>query len=363
MYKFLEGNLADNFRQLDRFYPFRVIRRSGLVFEFVERSGQLPLSYGHNDISSNLEEFLKRTHTTGLIVLNNEDLLVEQYWQGYTKESLAVSFSVAKSFTSALVGIALQEGLFESVDNAITDYVPELVGSGYDGVPIKHILQMSSGIRFIEEYDREDADVIVMRQHIEDGKSIKEYAATLQAEHPSGDIYNYASIDTQVLGMLLENITGVSPSDFLQEKIWSVLGMESDAYWVTDQHDTVLTYSLFNVSLRDYAKFGLLYLNHGLWNGKGVVPESWIQQSVTPEKEFLKLKDFYSEGWDIGYGYQWWVPGGAEGEFTALGIYGQYIYVNPAREIVIVKTSADPSFDENDMETIAVFRAMAEHFS
>ncbi len=363
MYKILKGNLADNFRKLDHFYPFRVVRRSGPVFEFVERPGQFPLSYDHNDLSSNLEEFLKRTKTTGLLVLKNKELLVERYWQGYTKESLAVSFSVAKSFTSALVGIALEAGLIASIDDPVTDYVPELLGSGYEGVPIKHILQMCSGIRFVEEYDLDDADIMVMRQHIEAGGSIKAYAATLEAEHSSGEVYNYASIDTQVLGMLLENVTGMSPSDYLQEKIWGVLGMESDAKWVSDQHGTVLTYSLFNVSLRDYAKFGLLYLNRGLWNGKRLISKEWIQQSVTPEKEFLKLKDFYSVGWDIGYGYQWWVPEGTEGEFTALGIYGQYIYVNPSKEIVIVKTSADPLFDEHDLETIATFRSISGHFS
>jgi CubicO group peptidase (beta-lactamase class C family) len=249
------------------------------------------------------------------------------------------------------------------VDDAVTKYVPELVGSGYEGVPIKHILQMCSGIRFIEEYDREDADVMVMRRNIEEGKSIKEYAATLKAEHPSGQVFNYASIDTQVLGMLLENVTGMSTSKYLEEKIWSRLGMESGAKWVTDQHGTVLTYSLFNVALRDYAKFGLLYLNRGLWKGDRVISEQWVEQSTTPENELLKLKDFYGEGWDIGYGYQWWVPAGDQGEFTAIGIFGQYIYVNPSREIVIVKTSADPLFDERDMETVAVFRSIVEHFS
>jgi CubicO group peptidase (beta-lactamase class C family) len=363
MYKFLDGNLADNFRQLEHFYPVQVVRRSGPVFEFDEKPGKLPLAYDYQGKSLDLEGFLERTQTTGLVVLKNKNLLIERYWQGYTKESLAVSFSVAKSFTSAMVGIALEEGLFESVNDEITKYVPELIGSGYEGVPIMHILQMCSGIRFVEEYDREDADVMVMRRHIEEGKSIKEYAGTLEAEHPSGQVYNYASIDTQVLGMLLESITGMSPSKFIQEKLWSALGMESEAKWVTDQHGTVLTYSLFNVTLRDYAKFGLLYLNRGIWNEVRVLSESWVQQSVNPEKEFLKLEDFYGDGWDIGYGYQWWVPEGNEREFTALGIYGQYIYVNPAKEIVIVKTSADPSFDENDMETIAVFRAIAEHFS
>jgi CubicO group peptidase (beta-lactamase class C family) len=262
-----------------------------------------------------------------------------------------------------MVGIALEDGLFESVDDSVTKYVPQLNGSGYEGVPIKHILQMCSGIRFVEEYDREDADVMVMRRHIEGGKSIKEYAATLKSEHPSGQVYNYASIDTQVLGMLLENVTGMTPGEYLEDKIWSKLGMESDAKWVTDQHNTVLTYSLFNVTLRDYAKFGLLFLNRGLWNGERVISEEWVGCSTTAESELLKLKDFYSEGWDIGYGFQWWVPAGDEGEFTAIGIYGQYIYVNPTREIVIVKTSADPLFDERDMETMAAFRAIAKHYS
>jgi CubicO group peptidase (beta-lactamase class C family) len=363
MYKILKGNLADNFRQVEHFYPVHIVKRSGPVFEFSEKSSQLPLAYDYQGRSLSLEEFLERTQTTGLLVLKNEDLLVERYWQGYTKESLAVSFSVAKSFTSALVGIALEAGLIASIDNPVTKYVPELIGSGYEGVPIKHILQMCSGINFIEEYDQEDSDIVAMRRHIEEGKAIKEYARALQAKQQSGQVYNYASIDTQILGMLLENVTGMSTGDYLQNRIWGALGMQADAKWVTDHHGTVLTYSLFNVTLRDYAKFGLLYLNKGAWQGKRLVSEEWVQESVIPEKEFLILKDFYNEGWDIGYGYQWWVPGGAEGEFTALGIYGQYIYVNPAREIVIVKTSADPSFDENDMETIAAFRSISKHFS
>ena len=363
MYKFFEGNLADNFRQLDHFYPVQVVHRSGPTFEFNEDPQSPPSTYEYRGTTSRVDDFLERTETTGLVVLNKDRLLVELYRQGYTKDSLAVSFSVAKSFTSAMVGIALEEGLFASIDDAVTKYVPELVGSGYEGVPIKHILQMCSGIHFVEEYDQEDADVMVMRRHIEEGKSIKKYAATLEAEHPSGQVYNYASIDTQVLGMLLENVTGMSPNVYLQNKIWAKLGMESDAKWVTDQHNTVLTYSLFNVTLRDYAKFGLLYLNRGLWNGDRVISAEWMQQSTTPESELLKLKDFYSEGWDIGYGFQWWVPAGSEGEFTAIGIFGQYIYVNPAKEIVIVKTSADPLFDERDMETVAMFRAIASHFS
>jgi CubicO group peptidase (beta-lactamase class C family) len=363
MYKFFEGNLADNFRQLDHFYPVQIVQRSGPAFVFNEHPSELPSSYEYQDVSYSLDDFIERTETTGLVVLRNEMLLHELYRQGYSRDSLAVSFSVAKSFTSALVGIALEEAAFSSVDDAITDYVPELAGSGYEDVPIKHILQMCSGIRFVEEYDREDADVMVMRRHIEEGKSIKEYAATLEAEHPSGQVYNYASIDTQVLGMLLENVTGMSPGDYMQGKIWSKLGMESDAKWVTDQYGTVLTYSLFNVALRDYAKFGLLYLNRGIWNGERVISEQWIEQSTSAESELLKLKDFYSEGWDIGYGYQWWVPEGDEGEFTAIGIFGQYIYVNPSREIVIVKTSADPLFEERDMETVAIFRSIAKHFS
>lgn len=363
MYKFLEGNLADNFRQLDWFYPVQIVERSGPVFELKERMEGLPQKFEYQGISSSLEDFILRTNTTGLLVLKNEVLLHERYRQGYSRESLAVSFSVAKSFTSAILGIALEDGHFESVNDPVSKYVPELIGSGYEGVPIKHILQMCSGIRFVEEYDREDADVMVMRRHIEEGKSIKEYATTLEAEHPSGQVYNYASIDTQVLGMLLENVTGMSPGKYLEEKLWAKLGMESDAKWVTDQHGTVLTYSLFNVTLRDYAKFGLLYLNRGLWNGQRLISEEWVGRSTTAESELLKLKDFYSEGWDIGYGYQWWVPAGDEGEFTAIGIFGQYIYVNPSREIVIVKTSADPLFDERDMETMAAFRTITRHYS
>ena len=136
--------------------------------------------------------------------------------------------------------------------------------------------------------------------------------------------------------------------------------MESDATWATDNHGNVLAFAWLNVTARDFAKFGRLYLNEGRWGNEQFVPAAWVKESVVPGAAYLKLTDHYVPGWDIGYQYQWWVPAGDEGEFLAIGVWGQYIYVNPARNLVIVKTSVDPDFDLRDMETVAMFRAIGQ---
>jgi CubicO group peptidase (beta-lactamase class C family) len=271
--------------------------------------------------------------------------------------------SVAKSFTSALVGLCVADGLIKSIDDPITKYVDFLKGSGYDGVPIRHILQMSSGIKFSEKYDQRESDIFQMIGGVAMGKSIKDYAKSLTSEKPSGKSFNYASIDTNILGFLIEAVTHKSPAALLEERIWGPLGMESDAYWNQDNHGTILAFMGLNVTARDYAKFGRLYLNGGQWNGKQILPAKWVADSVKPEKEYLKLKDLYQKGWDIGYGYQWWVPAGNDGEFTAIGVWGQYIYVNPKQKLIIVKNSVDPGFDTRDMETVAAFRAIGKYLS
>ena len=146
MRKFYEGNLADNFRHVERFYPVREIHRSGSIFVFAEEPRELPPTYSYQGVAFDLEQFLKRTETTGLLALKDDTILVERYWQGYTKESRATSFSVAKSFTSALIGITIEEGLIGGIDEAVTNYVPELMGSGYEGVrhtrtyPLPHVI-------------------------------------------------------------------------------------------------------------------------------------------------------------------------------------------------------------------------------
>ncbi|MBI2422020.1 MAG: serine hydrolase [Candidatus Hydrogenedentes bacterium] len=357
-----EAVRVENFRHIERIFPVKTVHRAGAPFQFKSAPQDvLQVPYTWNGVESTAGAFLEKTVTTNFLVVKNDAIAAEHYFLGNDAQSKATSMSVAKSFTSALIGIAIAEGHIKSVNDPVDQYVPELAASGYKGVPIKHLLQMSSGIKFSEVYDDQTSDIITMLMQCGMGVSIVDYAAGLQAEKPSGKEFNYASIDTNVLGMVLERATGVSPAVYLEEKIWKPLGMESDAHWGTDNHGNVLTFAWLNVTARDYAKFGRLYLNQGNWDGRIIVPPAWVHASLKPDQEYLKLKDHLEPGWDIGYQYQWWAPAGTQGEFTGIGVWGQYLYVNPALDVIIVKNSVDPDFDTRDRETVAVFRAVAHH--
>lgn len=356
-----EENRLDAFRNMDAIFPIKVVERADKPFHFKEAPQDLNgVEYEWQGSKSTVEAFLEKTITTAFVVVKDDAIVFEKYYLGNTHASNATSMSVAKSFISALIGIAIDEGLIKSVDDPIERYVPALKDSGYAGVTIKHLLQMSSGIDFSEVYDDETSDIIVMMGQLAGGKSILDYAASLASEKPSGKSFNYASIDTNVLGFLLESVTGKNPAAYLEEKIWKPIGMESNATWGTDNHGNVLTFAWLNVTARDYAKFGRLYLNGGRWDGEQIVPANWVKNSLVPDADYLKLKDLYVPGWDIGYQYQWWVPAGSDGEFTAIGVWGQYIYVNRAQNLIIVKNSVDPDFDARDMETVVVFRAIGQ---
>jgi CubicO group peptidase (beta-lactamase class C family) len=349
-----------NFRHLAEMFPSRPVHRAGEAFQFERAPRELDVRIVYGGTTRSLDEFLRRTITTGMVVVKDDHIVYERYFLGATEGSLLTSFSMAKSFVSALVGIAIQDGRITGVERPVTDYVPELKGSGYEGVPIKHILQMSSGVHFDEDYASWSSDIgIMFAKSFVLGSPINAYAAGLHSERRSGERFNYISVDTQVLGMLLVHATGKPLATDLEEKIWGPLGMERDAAWVTDREGMEYAFCCLNATLRDYAKFGRLYLHGGDWNGRRVVPEDWVRESLVPDQPYLRRSGEYTPDWTIGYQYQWWVPDGAENEFMAIGVWGQYIYVNPRRNVVIVKTAVDPDFDARDMENLTAFRAIA----
>jgi len=187
-------------------------------------------------------------------------------------------------------------------------------------------------------------------------KPIDNTILKLESERPSGEYFHYASSDSQVLGMLLSRVTDTTVAAYLEEKIWRPLGMESHANWNVDSEGVELSFCCLNATLRDYARFGRLYLNKGNWNGVQIVPESWVLESVVPDQPHLQ-PGMTEDGW--GYQYQWWIPEEPDGEFLACGVFGQYIYVNTNKNLVIVKTSADPRMADD--ESVAAFRAIADH--
>jgi CubicO group peptidase (beta-lactamase class C family) len=366
---FDEGERIENFRRLDQIMPGRAIRHAEPAFHFQGNEKELNPAYVFNGESKKVNDFLAETVTTGFLVVKDDTIVEERYFQGGAEDSLFTSMSVAKSFISALVGIAIDEGLITGVDRPITDYVPKLKGSGYDGVPIKHVLQMSSGVRFNEEYDNQFSDINTMFLKIFGfGQPVDNYMANLKPEFPSGTTSYYRSCDTQALGMLVSAVTGKSVSAYLEEKIWSKIGMEHDAFWCTDMSGTEIAFAFLNATLRDYARFGRLYLHNGDWNGNRIISENWVRESVTPDNPNLqpgpKPENYEKSFGKFGYQYQWWIPENPDGEFMANGVWGQYIYVSQKENLIIVKTSVDPHFADNnfehDDETVAVCREIAQ---
>ncbi|WP_196138139.1 serine hydrolase [Aliikangiella sp. G2MR2-5] len=355
--------ISYNFQHMSDIFPYRTIAKGKPNFKLVNSPLKLPLEFEFNNQKFNIQDYLEQTRTTGFIVLKDSQIVFEKYFSGHNKDRLHISWSVNKSIVSALIGIAISEGYIDNVNQPVTRYAPEFTESGYDGVSIENVLQMSSGVSFNEDYADFYSDINRMGRVIALGASINEFAATLKAHKPQGKFHHYVSMDTQVLGVVLKNAVGKSPSEYLHEKIWSKLGMRSDAKWLVDDTGMELAFGTLNVTLRDYARFGLLFQNRGNWLGEQIIPEDWFLRSTTPDKPHLMPGDNRYSSSKFGYGYQWWVPDSSKNDFMARGVYGQYIYVNPQQKIVIVKNSADPlwrSGSEENYKTTAMFQYIAQ---
>ena len=351
-------------------FDYSVVPPSDTPFDFpVGETIELPASFRYQDKPVNTESFLADTDTAALLVLNDGRVRYEQYMLTGGREVTWLSMSVAKSFVSALVGIAVADGHIASIEDPITKYVPKLAGSAYDGVRIKDILQMSSGARWDEDYSDSNSDINRFSRIFALGGSLDDFTASLQRENEPGKINHYNSMDTQALGMLLVAATNRSITDYMAEKLWQPLGAESAGQWLLDSNSMEMAFGGFNATARDYAKLGELYRLHGNWNGTQIVPAEWVKASVTADSPHLVPgRDFDGKPVPWGYGYQWWIPISDEGEFTAIGVYNQFVYVNPTRNIVIVKLSANSEYgtstDESsyrELETIEFFRAVIEN--
>lgn len=361
---FEADRIVGNFRSMETMFETTPVRRGPVAHALQMQIRALPETYEYGGKTRDVASFLRDTWTTGLIVLQDGRIAHEEYDFGHTAKTRTISWSVAKSFISALVGIAVAEGHIADIGQPVSDYVPALKGSGYEGVPIKHVLQMSSGIRFDEDYGAFFSDINRLGRAIAFDSSLDEFVATLARERAPGEFHHYVSMDTQVLGMLLRAATGESIASYLESRIWMRMGMESDAYWLVDRNGMELAFGGLNAVLRDYARLGQLYLNKGKSEGQQIVPEEWVRASVTPDAPHLQPGNPASSR-VLGYGYQWWIPQQPDGDYLAIGVYGQFVYVYPEKGIVIAKTSAYPDYNvdgqDKELETIAMFRAIAAH--
>ncbi|MFT7685464.1 MAG: CubicO group peptidase (beta-lactamase class C family) [Candidatus Azotimanducaceae bacterium] len=355
----------ENFNRISELLPTSPLKSSSRPHQFSNGEViELPGSFAYNGKRTQTEKFLDETDTSSVFVLSNGQVRYEAYQLTGGREVKWLSMSVAKSFISALVGIALDEGYIDSIEDPITKYDPSLLGSAYDNVRIKDILQMSSGARWNEDYSDQESDIARLGLTLATGGSFDEFSRTLVREKKPGTFNLYNSTDTQVLGQLLAKATGRSISNYMQEKLWEPLGMESDAYWIVDGKGMEMAFAGLNATARDYAKLGELYLNNGRWEDKQVVPEAWVRDSVVPGASHLTVEAL---GYGLGYGYQWWLMDGDEGEYSAIGVYNQFIYVNPTHNLVIVKLSANSDYASTneeasfrELETIEFFRSIRD---
>lgn len=300
-------------------------------------------------------EWAEARHVVALLAVSDGALVLEEYYRGATDEDLFVSWSMAKSVLSALIGVLIEEGAIPSVDVPVVDYAPELAGGAYDGASLRNVLTMSSGVVFDEDYLDFWSDINRMGRVLALGGSMDRFAAGLEeTDAEPGERWRYVSIDTHVIGMVARGATGRSVADLVGEKIFAPIGLEADPYYVTDGYGVAFVLGGLNLTARDYARFGAMIANGGAWNGAQVVPADWIEEAAAPQVE---------TGRDWGYGYQWWIPPDARpGEVIARGVYGQTMLIDRERDVVVLALSADRGFRGDGYwdGALAALRAVAD---
>lgn len=353
--------IVENFRNSSKNFPFKRLVSSKYPYRIAKskKSIKLPTSFTFKDSTIVTEDFLTKNQLEGLMIIQNDTIILEEYRKGLTYNQTHIGWSVTKSILSALLGIAHDDGLFK-LDEPITKYLPQFKNTGYDNVLIKDILQMSSGVKFNEDYGDFNSDINRFGRAFALGTSFEEFSKSLIREHIPGTFNHYVSINTQVLGMLLKKVTNTGLTEYCQEKLWNPLGMQDKGEWIIDNTGMEMALGGLNVTLRDYAKIGMLYLNDGKWNGKQIISKNWIQMSVTPDANHLKPGKRSNSKHVQGYGFQWWIPKKDEGDFFATGIYNQFIYVQPKKNTVIVVLSANYHYKNKkrgvEKEHIALFK-------
>jgi CubicO group peptidase (beta-lactamase class C family) len=325
-----------DYKDLERF-PARTIHNAPPVSHF----DKLPAdnlyasqieAIGRDSSNGSFDRYLEASGTTAFLVVHDDKLLYERYFNGYDQRSVNTSFSMAKSFASALMGLAIDEGYIKSVDEPITNYLPELLKKDkrFKSITIRHLLTMSSGIKY------EEGATLPWSEAADDTKTyystdLRELALNCQIEGTPGQYFEYNNYNPLLVGMILEQATGTHVSRYLQEKLWKPMGMEADGSWSLDSKEDGFEKmeSGVNARARDFARFGMLFAKEGNWRGKQLISRVWVEESTRPDTSADPSRD---------YQYFWWVntPNG-KNHFSAQGNYGQYIYVAPEKDLVIVR--------------------------
>jgi CubicO group peptidase (beta-lactamase class C family) len=352
---------ALTFHDMDQIFDTRRVDNQGPVLSLPASPKPMNFTYTHSGKTYNAEDVLERTFTNALLIVKKGQLVTEIYRNKTDASTHFVSFSMAKSITSTLIGLAVADGHIHSIDDAIVRYVPELKGSAYDGVTIRQALMMRSGADFEERYDFDHpglASAAFEESLVQNRVRFASFAKVLTRAHEPGTHFNYSTIETCVLGWVLERATQRTISQYMSDRLWKPAGMESYGFWILDGSPPAgreFNGAGFNAIARDYARFGLIMLHEGKAGNRQIVPQDWVKTATAPrETEAL------GPGSPLGYRYQWWTIAGTDA-YLALGLQGQFIYVDPSTDTVVVKLSYfPPGNQEADVETIDFLRAASQ---
>ena len=297
-------------------------------------------------IGMDVDAYMKAQRTAGLVILQDGKVRMEKYGLDFTAQGKWTSFSVAKSFTSTMVGTAIKDGYIKSIDDKVSAYILDLKGSAYDDVTIKQLLTMTSGVKWNEDYTDPKSDVALFNLHkAEKGMDVTvSYMRKLPREAPAGTKWVYKTGETNLIGVLVSSATKKTLSSYLSEKVWAPFGMEQDATWLLGSTGHEISGCCIQASTRDYARFGAFIMGGAKINGVGILPDDWLAPATS------KQADIGMAG--KGYGYQWWTYD--DGSFAAQGIFGQGIFIDPKRNLVIASNSNWPK--ATDPDTVGVQR-------
>ena len=323
---------------------------------------------------STVENVLKTTETDGFLVLHRGKIVCEEYFNGMAADTLHLAQSVSKSVTGTLVGIFLERGLIDR-NALVSDYLPELLDSGYGNATLGHVINMQTGVMFTEDYLDPNAEFALLDiaagwkdfkgEH--DSKSIHDLLISIKGDRPHGEHFQYRSTDTDVLAWICERVGGDSLAKLIGTEIWSKIGAEYDASFTVDREGTALADGGFNATLRDFGRFAQMYLSRGQVNGQKVTPPDWIDGCLCGDSKAFRVLygDFAAHYPNACYSNQWWVVDGKRGIYSARGVFGQFIYIDPESDLVVVKLSTWPTFLDTDrgLNTYRMAEAIAAHLS
>lgn len=327
---------ATGFRDIENIFKTHTIRRGKAVRPLPVAAKQIAPTFRYDGKTWTIDSYMKAYRVSGLLVLKDGRIVLEKYALGRKPADRWTSFSVAKSVTSTLVGAAIQDGRIKSIDDPVTAYVPELKGSAYEGVSVRQMLMMSSGVKWNEDYTDPNSDVAKAGGTVtEPGVNpMVSYLRKLPRAHAPGTTWNYNTGETDLVGVLVSKATGESLAQYASEKIWQPVGMERDGVWMTDPGGQERGGTGISMTLRDYARLGLFIADGGAANGKRIVPEGWVADATRREID-------NGTPAPAGYGYFWWVR--PNGSYEAVGIFGQSVTTFPKEHLIIVQNAAWPA--------------------